>query len=117
MKKFNNAILAEREYSTKPKSVAARQRYLNSDTAAENSAKSKRRHAGKKVATRSSSISDDRLRLFKPDSAAGRRIAFHLSRGRDAGDIAVRERLLVGVVVKMIDAVQAHLTKTNAEQC
>lgn len=107
MKQFNNSILADREYSTKPRSVAARQRYLTSPTAADKSAVAKRRTAGKRVAERTSSISSDRLRLFKPESAMGRRIAFHLSRGRDAGEIAVRERLAVSVVIKMIEAVQA----------
>lgn len=107
MKKFNNSILADREYSTKPRSVAARQRYLTSPTAADKSAAAKRRTAGKQVAERTSSISSDRLRLFKPESAMGRRIAFHLSKVRDPGDIAVRERLSVSAVNQMIEAVQA----------
>lgn len=107
MKKFNNSILADRAYSTKPRSVAARQRYLTSPTAADKSAAAKRRTAGKEAAKLTQSISSDRLRLFRPESAMGRRIAFHLSRGRDAGDIAVRERLSVSAVNQMIEAVQA----------
>ena len=107
MKKFNNAILADRAYSTKPRSIAARKRYLTSQTAADKSAIAKRRTAGKEAVKRTSSISTDRLRFFKPESAMGRRIAFHLSKGRDPGDIAVRERLSVSAVNQMIEAVVA----------
>lgn len=107
MKKFNNSILADREYSTHPKAVASREKYRNDPSRPDKAAANNRRWAGKKVAKRTSSISSDRLRLFRPESAMGRRIAFHLSRGRDAGDIAVRERLSVSTVNQMIEAVQA----------
>ena len=83
-----------REYSTKPAAIKARSRYLNDDSYAEAEIARKRRNdAAKKVrvlsATRINRISLDRLR-------------FHLSKGRDVGDIAIRENVTVSAVQQAI---------------
>jgi hypothetical protein len=104
-------------YSTNPKAVASRTaRLLNDDLAARQDAARKaryRRQRAKRIAT------DTRVReQLRTTQYTGRAVnaakawlatvARHLSKGRDVGDIAVRENVRVARVLEAIETIKAQ---------
>ena len=84
--------------------VYQRQRRLLSDEAAEKanaaSKKHKRKAKGEKVAARFKALSGNRNL-----DALKMRVRHHLSKGRDASDIAIREMVMVSDVQRIIEAI------------
>lgn len=96
---YTDPLLRDITYSTHPSAVATRKRRLDDPARqlADNAARTKIYRAGRVHQIRR----DASFRAgFQPKKLE--RIRFHLSRGRDAGSIAVREGWLVSDVEKLI---------------
>ena len=97
--KYTDPLLRNINYSTHPAAVAMRKRRA-ADPArqlADNAARTKRYRTGRVQKLRTNA-----WRRLHQAPAKLERIRFHLSRGRDAGSIAVREGWLVSDVEKLI---------------
>ena len=97
-----------RPYSTTPKAIASRQRRLLDDEAAARDAERSRKANGRKriVAIRArSEFYTTTRRGEKPKVSKDfvRRVRWHLSKGRDAGDIATREFARISRVLEAIE--------------
>ena len=113
---MNGAISTRSKLSNSDVAIRLRSKYLTNDKYANGEIIRKRRHAAKKKANIVLSDAGHKASMIKPYGPTWKRIEYHLSKGRDAGDIAVRESLKVSAVQSIIDQVQAHLTKAKAEQ-
>ena len=106
-------------YSTRPEAVASRHRRLIDDAFAKREAESSRRYRGRKrteklrrKAAEVGVMRDGGTRLAK---AFLQRVARHLDRGRDAGDIAVRERVTVSRAQAAIRELKRTLDTTSQQ--
>jgi len=100
------------ELSTNPSAVVARLRRLHHPELYEKTDVAIRKNRRAKIGQRKVKELASTMRSRKSGPANIRnailnRIRHHLSKGRDACDIAVREKILVSKVVEMIRAVEA----------
>jgi hypothetical protein len=93
-------------YSSRSAAIAARTKMLTDDAASDREAAIRKVRRGKKKAAQ---IAQTR-NVTRIQQLSQERVAFHLSKNRDAGTIAVRENVPVSVVRGIIDS----LTKSKA---
>jgi len=99
-------------YSTRPKAVAARLRRLTDDAFADREAETSKRTRARKRIAHLLALAGQRgvvhggtgVSIAK---AFLRRVERHLSRGRDVGDIAIRERVTVRRAAEAVEMVRA----------
>lgn len=96
---YTDPLLREIDYSTHPAAVAMRKRRAE-DPALQQEDNAKRTKLYR--AGRVQKLRTDAWRRLHQSPVKLERIKHHLSRGRDAGDIAVREGWLVSDVEKLI---------------
>lgn len=106
---MSNTFIPDRPLSTHPAAVRLRERRLQEDGFAEKMdayVQQSRRH---KRHRELKTLAENRL-VAKASNRSRKalldRIRFHLSKGRDSGDIAIRERLLVSKVQEIITEIQ-----------
>jgi|GEM_PF-4293420 len=97
-------------YSARPEAIAMRARRLSDDILAGKEAQRLKRHRGRKRIADLTSKARIRLGFTQRAEASKQaKVLHHLSRGRDAGDIAVRESWLMSDVLGIIDRIkQTH---------
>ena len=110
-----------RAYSTRPKSIRARIKRLLDDAAADAENARRRRHYAAKVQERLARLASANASLrpsrpFVPAKAMQDRVRRHLARGRDAGDIAIREGIMLSVARRIVDHVRAVQAPDTTQQ-
>lgn len=98
--------------STTPKAIAARLRRLHDPEWAERTNAARRRYYAmarikdvSDMATRNASLHPSQR--WEPTRLMQDRVRNHLARGRDVGDIAIREGIKVSVAKRIVDHVRA----------
>jgi len=106
--------------STTPKAIAARLRRLHDPKWAEAQNAARRRYyAAKRVrgindmANRNASFTPSRQ--WRPSRVMEDRVRYHLSRGRDAGEIAIRDGIKVSIAKRIVDHVRAVQAADTAQ--
>lgn len=109
-----------KSYSTNPKAIAARARRLLDPAWAEHvNAQRTRYHRAKRarqLAQAAISRAVPRPSSMGPPKALVARVAHHLARGRDVGDIAVRERIMASVAKNIVDQILACTGDESTQQ-
>ena len=100
-----SAAIINENLSDSPGARYQREKRLTDDAYCEKQDASVKRHKARlKVAQITKESSGQSFtRFVKPNVG---RIAFHLSKGRDIGDIAIRERLMVSKVQEVVEMIQ-----------
>lgn len=99
-------------YSTNKKSIASRNKYLLDDDFAERESVRKKQYYNKKQLQKTLKKRND---SYKDNFRASlvKRIQFHLNKGRDVANIAVRENLLVSHVQEVVNQINAEQANKN----
>ena len=102
--------LLAQNLTTGKAAVYNRLRKLHSDQAADKAAEASKRAARRKKDIKLKSKASELNSMLQRGGGVPimNRIKFHLSKGRDVGDIAVRERLRVSDVQAMIDHLKSE---------
>ena len=102
-----------RTYSTNQKAIRARIKRLTDDAWADKvNALRIRQHRAKRArdltAAAKRRATPWPTRRPEPNGALVARVKHHLAKGRDVGDIAIRELVMVSVVQGIVDGLSAH---------
>jgi len=98
-------------FSDKKPAVYSRTKRLLDDGYADRTKASKKKSDNRKRSRKARIEQDTKAKILNLRGSLLTRIRFHLGRGRDAGDIAIRENLRTSVVRSAIDQIQkeAHV--------
>lgn len=107
--------------SQTPAAIKARLRRIHDTAWAEREAARHRRHLNARKAQRMAKVAAINASLhpsrpFAPTKAMQQRVLHHLAKGRDVGDIAVREGIMLSVAQRIVDHVRGGQVDAPAQQ-